>query len=339
MKTKAAVLHAPGDLRVEEVDLPELSEKDILIRVEACGVCPFDIRLYLGLSKLPLPKVLGHELAGVVVRVGEKVSRVRPGDHVVADPMVRDLTCPFCRRGEENLCMNAKWPVVGFTEYTIAPEENVYKISQASFFEAALAEPLAAVINSVERSKIRLGDDVVVIGDGPNGLLHLKMAYISGAARVIVTGLMEHRLERALRYGATEVVNVAKEDPIKVIKDIFGEHGADRVYITVGSKEALLQGLKMVRKGGTVIQFAGIYPEADVSISARFIHYSEAYLTGTTNSTREQFRRAVKLLDTMRIDVSDYVTHKYPLEKSEEALQTAKSLKGFKVMVVPTMKK
>lgn len=338
MKTKAAVLHAPGDLRVEEVDLPELSEKDVLIRVEACGVCPFDIRLYLGLSKLPLPKVLGHELAGVVVEVGEKVSRVRPGDRVVADPMVRDLTCPFCRRGEENLCMNAKWPVVGFTEYTVAPEENVYKISRASFFEAALAEPLAAVINSVERSKILLGDDVVVIGDGPNGLLHLKVAYISGAARVIVTGLMEHRLERALRYGATEVVNVAKEDPVKVVKDVFGEQGADRVFVTVGSTDALLQGIKMVRKGGTVVQFAGIYPETDVPISARFIHYSEAYLTGATNSTREQFRRAVKLLDTKRVDVSDYVTHKYPLEKAEEALQTAKSLKGFKVMVVPTMK-
>ena len=262
------------------------------------------------------------------------MTRVRPGDVVTADPMVRDLTCEFCRRGEENRCLNARWPVFGFAEMTVAPEENVYPVRRASPEEIALSEPLAAVVNSVERSGLSLGDDVVVVGDGPNGLLHLKVALIAGAARVVVTGLMEHRLERALRYGAVDAVNVRERDPEEAVREAFGRL-ADRVFVTVGKVEAVLQGLRLVRKGGALVQFAGIYPEADVPIPGRVLHYHEVYITGATNSTRRQFATAVKLIDTRRVDVSDYVTHRFPLERAEEAIQTALSLKGFKVMVTP----
>jgi L-iditol 2-dehydrogenase len=324
----------PLEIKTDDIELPALGSQDLLVRIKACGVCPFDIRLYKGLSKTDYPRVLGHEIAGEVADVGKKVSGIANGDMVALYPAARCGNCFFCLRGQENLCINTKWPVGGYADYTIAPAKNAYKFTKLSDQEAAFSEPLSCCLNGMLRAGIYPGCDVAIIGDGPIGQLHLQLAQTMGASRVVVTGLMKERLDRAARLGA-ETVD-AKGDSVKQVKAILGELGADVVIVAVGSSAALQTALAIVRRGGRIIQFAGIYPEVDIPIPSRFIHYSEAYLTGSSDSTRFQFASALDLLENGRVKVADFVTHRYPVEKATEAIDATANLSGFKVMILPS---
>jgi len=214
------------------------------------------------------------------------------------------------------------------------PSGNAFKYSGISAEEAAFTEPLSCCLNGMMRVRLSPGDDVVIIGDGPIGQLHLQLAQAMGAGRVVVTGLVKQRLERAARLGASVVD--ANGDSVKEVKEIVGPLGADVVVVAVGSSSALETGLKMVKRGGVVVQFAGIYPETDIPISSRFVHYSEAYLTGSSDSTRVHIARALKLLENGRVKVSDFVTHRYPIEDAKKGIESAAELTGFKVMIVPS---
>jgi L-iditol 2-dehydrogenase len=165
------------------------------------------------------------------------------------------------------------------------------------------------------------------------GLLHLQLAYAFGAGRVIVTGLLKERLERATKLGAIEALDASREDTSAKVKATFDGLGADAVIVAVGAKEAFLAAVNLVKRGGTVIQFAGMYPEVDVPISSHFLHYSEVRLTGSSNSTSFNFATAVKLLESRRVNVSNFITHTYSIEEAVNAIDTAGNLKGFKVMI------
>jgi L-iditol 2-dehydrogenase len=334
MKTKAALLMRPMEIKTDNVDLPPLGPLDVLVRVKACGVCPFDIRLYKGLAKTNYPKVLGHEVAGEVVEIGKEVTHIAKGDTVTLYPAVRCGNCFYCLNGQENLCINPKWPIGGFADYTIAPARNAYKFNKISPQEAAFSEPLSCCMNGMMRADLQPGCDVVIIGDGPIGQLHLQLAQSMGAGRVIVTGLMKERLERAAKLGAKTVD--ATGDTAKQVKEITGDLGADAVIITVGSSAALQTALGIVKRGGKIVQFAGIYPEVDIPIPSRFIHYSEAYITGSSDATRLQFARSLGLLENGRVKVADFVTHRYPIEQAKEAIDAAANLSGFKAMILPS---
>jgi L-iditol 2-dehydrogenase len=333
MKTKAAVLKKPFEVSTEYVQLPSVGPQEVLVKVDACGVCPFDVRLYKGLSKTNYPKILGHEVAGVVVELGAEVSGIKKGESVVVEPAVRCGHCFYCVRGQENLCLNTKWPIGGFSEYTVAPIYNLHRFNGISPREAAFAEPLSCCVNGMTRANLSSGCDVVVVGDGPMGLLHLQLAYAFGAGRVIVTGLLKERLERATKLGAVEALDASTGDVVEKVKAAFDGLGADAVIVAVGSKDAFSTALSLVKRGGTVIQFAGIYPEVDVPIPSRFLHYSEVKLTGSSDSTPHNFATAVKLLESRRVNVSNFVTHTYSIEEAVKAIDTAGNLKGFKVMI------
>jgi L-iditol 2-dehydrogenase len=334
MKTKAALLMRPLEIKTDNIELPTLGSQDLLVRIRACGVCPFDIRLYKGLSKTNYPRVLGHEIAGEVAEVGKEVTRFAKGVMVALYPAVRCGNCFFCLRGQENLCINTKWPVGGYADYTVAPARNAYKFSKISHQEAAFSEPLSCCLNGMLRAGVYPGCDIAIIGDGPIGQLHLQLAQMMGASRVVVTGLVKERLERAARLGA-ETVD-AKGESAKQVRGILGELGADVVIVAVGSSAALQTALAIVKRGGRIVQFAGIYPEVDIPIPSRFIHYSEAYITGSSDSTRFQFARSLDLLENARVKVADFVTHRYPVEKATEAIDAAANLSGFKVMILPS---
>jgi len=334
MKTKAAALVGPMEIKTDLFELPPIAPTDVMVRVRACGVCPFDIRLYRGLAKTNFPKILGHEVGGEIAELGDKVTNLSKGDQVTLYPAVRCGNCFFCINGQENLCVDTEWPIGGFADYTVVPAKSAFKFSNISTQEAAFTEPLSCCLNGMIRAEIKPGCDVVVIGDGPIGQLHLQLAQTMGAGRVVVTGLMKERLQRAERLGARTVD--ASWDSVKQVKDIVGPLGADAVVVAVGSSSALQTALQIVKRGGKVVQFAGIYPEADIPIPSKLIHYSEAQITGSSDSTRSQFERALRLLESGRVKVADFVTHRYPIEKAKEAIEAAADLKGFKVMILPT---
>lgn len=309
----------------------------MLVKIDACGVCPFDVRLYKGLSKADYPKILGHEIAGTVAEVGTEVREVKKGDSVVVEPGARCGYCFYCIRGQENLCLNTKWPVGGFAEYTVAPASNAHTFKGISPREAAFAEPLSCCVNAMTRANLRPACDVVIVGDGPMGMLQLQLAYASGAGRVIVTGLLKERLRRAAKLGAFQALDASQGDTVAKVKAAFDGLGADAVIVTVGSKEVFLSAMSMVKRGGTVVQFAGIYPEADVPIPSKFLHYSEVRVTGSSDSTPLHFDTALRLLEDRRVNVADFVSHTYPIEEAVNAIDTAGNLKGFKVMILPTI--
>jgi L-iditol 2-dehydrogenase len=335
LETEAARLHKPLDVRVEKVQLPDPGARDVLVKIEACGVCPFDIRLYKGLSTATYPKILGHEMAGTVLEVGQDVTGFKKSDKVVVEPAVRCNHCFYCLRGQHNLCLNTKWPFGGFAKHVVAPETSLHKFTVISGLEASFTEPLSCCLNGMMRADLEPGSDVAIIGDGPIGLLHLQLAHALGAARVIVTGMIDQRLERARKLGAVTALNAAKGDAAGEVKKQFENLGADVVVVAVGSAGALQEAIKMVKKGGRIIQFAGIYPEVDVPLGARFIHYSEVWLTGSSDSTPFQFARSLKLLEFGRVKVSDFVTHEYRLADAVKGIETAADLSGFKVMIRP----
>lgn len=335
METEAARLHKPLDIRVEKVELPSPGTRDVLMKIEACGVCPFDVRLYKGLSTATYPKILGHEMAGTVLETGRDVTGIQRGDKVVVEPAIRCNRCFYCLRGEHNLCLNTKWPFGGFAKHVIVPETSLHRFSAISPLEASFTEPLSCCLNGMMRAGLEPGSDVAIMGDGPIGLLHLQLAHVLGAARVIVTGMIDQRLERARRLGATGTLNAAKGDAANEVKARFDNLGADVVMVTVGTAGALQEAVGMAKKGGRVIQFAGIYPEVDIPFSAQFIHYSQVWLTGSVDSTPFQFARALKLLELGRVKVADFVSHEYGLGDAVKAIETASNLSGFKVMIRP----
>jgi len=335
LETEAARLHKPLDVRVEKVELPDQGTQDVLVKIEACGVCPFDVRLYKGLSKAAYPKILGHEIAGTVLETGRDVTGFQRGDKVVVEPAIRCNRCFYCLRGEHNLCLNTKWPFGGFAKHVVVPETSLHRFSVISSLEASFTEPLSCCLNGMMRACLEPGSDVAIIGDGPIGQLHLQLAYVLGAARVIITGMIDQRLERARRLGATEAINAAKSNVANKVKERFDDLGADVVMVTVGTSAALQEAIAMVKKGGRVIQFAGIYPEVDIPFSARFIHYSQVWVTGSVDSTPFQFARALRLLESGRVKVADFVSHECRLTDTVKAIEAASNLSGFKVMIRP----
>jgi len=335
-KLKAALLYGPGDFRIEEIPKHHVEGDEVLIRVKACGVCPGDLRPYLGIKSLWPPKyplLLGHEVAGVVEEVGESVKWVNVGDRVAVDMIIRCGKCHYCLIGKDNLCERRGAFIGGFAEYTKAPERNVFKIpSSLSFEEATLAEPLACCINSIEKLDVHYGDNVVIIGAGPLGLLHLQLLKLKGA-NVIVSEILDERLKVAEKLGADALINPSEVDAEAKVKELTEGRGADGVVVAVGNKKAIEQGIRMAGKLARVVLFGAIWPPTEISLDPNLLHYKEIILTGVHGRTLKQFYTAVKLLSTKKVIVKPLITHVYPLESIREAFEAAARRLGLKVVV------
>jgi L-iditol 2-dehydrogenase len=334
---KAAVLKEFGKIELEDVEIPRIKPNEILIKVEACGLCPSDIRVFEGLHtwRSP-PAILGHEFAGVVIEVGEEVEGFKKGDRVVAELDTRDCTCRFCIRGKENLCINRKRIGEGaLAQYTKALATRTQKFSSnIDFEEAAFTEPLACCILGNLASRMNKGDDVAIIGAGQIGLLHLQLAKLSGA-RVIVSDLKEERLELALKLGADEVINASKVDPVEKVKELTGGKGVEAAIVAIGNPLAIEQGIKMLDKCGTVVLFGGVWPKQEIKIDPNLIHYNEITITGSYDRTRDSFAKAIKLIDLGLVKTKPLISHRISLSETQKGFELVKSGKAIKVMVFP----
>ncbi len=334
---KAALVYGPRDVRVSEVPDPKVSSPtDVVIEVKSCGVCPFDLRIYLGLFKASYPIPIGHEVSGVVVDVGNAVRNVSPGDVVAVDAMIRCGTCRYCRRGLDNLC-ERKGPLPnGFAEYMKSPAEYVYRVPKGiSYDELALCEPLACCINALEKcGELVPGDVVHIIGAGPIGLMFLKLFKALGL-RVVVSEVLDHRVRAAKERGADLVLTPTEHNVEEEIMRFTDGYGADVTVLTATTKETFNLALKTTAKAGTVLVFAAKYPPVTVEMDPNIIHFRELKIVGVEARTKKHFYKALNMVVSRRIRLDDIITHKFKLDQIRDALETALERKGLKVVVNP----
>ena len=337
---RAARLYGPRDLRVEQLEEPTPGPGEALIKIEACGVCPSDVRGYLGTraSTSTGPRTPGHEWAGPIEALGlETTSDVfTVGTRVAADWRMVCGRCYQCRRGVFNYCEQLTRGVRGgFTQYGVAPLSQLRAIpDHVSFEQAAFCEPLACVINGNEMTPMRLGDDVVIVGAGPIGLLHLQLAKNRGA-RCIVSDPLASRLEAAKRLGAHDVVDASAGDPVAQVKALTEGRGADAVIVAVGATEPSRQALEMAAIGGKVNYFAGAYPPAVLDFDTNVVHYRQLVVTGSHDFTPHHFTAALKLISFGIVQVEPLISHRFALEGTKDAFELAAARGGLKAMVAP----
>ena len=339
---KAAVLYGVRDLRLEDVPKPEISDNEVLIRVNASGICGTDIHIYRGEWKTNTPIILGHEFSGVIADVGREVKGLNIGDPVVAEPNIPCGSCYFCRMSERNyFCENLEATGVtvngAFAEYVKVVASNVYKLPKGyNLDEAALIEPLACCVRGIDQAKIKAGDTVAIIGAGPVGLILLQLALKSGASMVIQTDMEDSRLRLAKELGADHTINVTEEDPVESIKELTGGYGVDVAIEAVGKPEAITQAMRATQRGGRLVIF-GVSPEDAVWKVRPFELYDKELTIKTSYRSPYTFQRAVKIAVSGRVRLKPLISHIFKIDKVHRAFEVAeKRLEGaVKVLVKP----
>jgi len=247
----------------------------------------------------------------------------------------------MCQKGNYNLCENMMWLWGAYAEYIKVPARmvllNTQEIpSHLTYEEAAITEPLACVLHGIEEANVGLGDTVAIIGAGPIGLLHLITAKKTGAGKIMITDTVDERLQIAKELGADETINAKHEDPIEKTRTLTDGYGADLVIEAIGLPATWEQALKMVRKGGTVLEFGGCPPGTEIRVSTELLHYGEVTLLGTFHTTPAHFKKALNLIASGAINVKPLVTRKMGLEEIERAFEIlTTSKKDLKIAVFP----
>jgi L-iditol 2-dehydrogenase len=341
---KAALLYGIKDLRVENIDLPEVWPSEILVRVKAATTCGTDLKIfqrgYVG-GVIEYPTVFGHEWAGEIIKVGEGVPWLKEGMRVRAGNSSPCLRCKMCLKGKYNLCENMMWLWGAYAEYIKVPQRivmlNTQEIpTQITYEEAAVTEPLACVLHGIEEANIKLGDTVAIIGAGPIGLLHLQIAKKMGAEKAIITDFVGERLEVAQKLGADEIVNAKLHDPVERVKAFTDGYGADVIIEAIGLPATWEQALKMVRKGGTVLEFGGCPPGTEIKVGTELLHYGEVTVFGAFHTTPAHFKKALNLIASGTVKVKPLITRSIKLDEIKEGFEIlTTSKRDLKIAVHP----
>ncbi|MXN54345.1 alcohol dehydrogenase catalytic domain-containing protein [Shinella sp. AETb1-6] len=342
---KAGLLKAPNELLFQTVADPVLSTGDLLIRIKAATVCGTDIRIFRGrkTAGVRYPSILGHEFAGEVVENGGH-SNFSCGDAVAVCPAIPCGYCDYCKRGYENICQNLTaigYEIDGaFAEYIRIPARaveahNVFKIpANLSWEKAALVEPLSCVLNGQEKISVEVGDSVVILGSGPIGLLHVKLARHSGAAKIIVSEPSASRREAAIAAGADIVVDPVNEDLNSIVRQHTKGLGADKLIVAIGVTKLANDALSLVRHRGKISLFAGFSSTDMATMDVNLIHYNELVVTGSFGLNRLQFEKSLDMIAAGQIEVDSMLTHRFELKDIGAALETAEKGSAVKVAVV-----
>lgn len=344
---RAAVYEGSGQVAVRDVELPVPGEGEVLVRVASNTICGTDLRIASGAKSkgVRVPVVLGHESAGVVERVGRGVDRVRVGDHVGVAPSVVCGTCDMCRRGAANLCRTAQ--VLGHdldgglaehmlvSARAVAGGNLVVAAPEVPFEQVSLAEPLSCVLHAQRLYRVEVDDVVLVVGGGAIGLMHAQLARVAGARTVVVSEPVASRRALATRLGVDVVVDPVHEDLPAIMADLTDGVGADVVVLCIGVPALVDQALAGARHRGRVNFFAGFPKDRLSEVDPNRIHYGELTVTGSSNSTVDDHRAAVRLVERGRVDVGSLVTHSFGLDEVDQALVAAASPEAVKVVVRP----
>ena len=342
------MFHGPGDLRLEDVESPDAGPGEIKIKVMASATCGTDLKGYRrGHIIMPvLPSRFGHEPAGIVIGVGEGVTKFKEGDRVVCANTVPCGHCWACTINRQSLCENLLFLNGSHAEELVVPapitERNTYVIPEHLSFEAAAPlEPLATVVHGMYVSGIQLGDTVVVNGAGPIGQMFVRLATMRGA-HVISVDQTEWRLQRAKDAGAVETINLAGIESIEdkaaeIRKHTPGGRGADVAIEAVGLPPVWEQTWQCLRPGGIGLMFGGTPKDAPFSVNSSVMHYQEIELRGCFHHTPQYVKVAVDLLSTGIIDGQGLITERRPLEALVDSLEDMAQGKGSKYAICPDL--
>jgi D-arabinitol dehydrogenase (NADP+) len=323
---KAAVLEAVKSIRVRtDVAEPVIGPRDVLVRAKACGICGTDVHIWEGDFFPTFPLIPGHELAGEVAAIGAEVTDLAVGDRVMVDPTVTCEECHFCMINRQNHCL--AWNAVGvtrdggFAELVRVPAKNCYRFAKVSFSEAAFCEPLACVVFGQDRARIDIGSEVLIMGAGPIGQLHLQACKANGAAAITVVDKMESKLALAKELGAESVV-VADNDLEAKLKKI-ARYGFDVVIDATGVARVMQDSLKYVKNGGKYLLFGVCAPTDTVSISPFEIYRRDLEIIGSF-AIRRTYDRAFKLMEHGVVDVKKLIHEAMPVEELGRGLEMMK---------------
>ena len=345
---RAATYYAPGDIRLEQIPEPDVAPGQVKLRVRACSTCGTDVKISRsGHPNMTPPQVMGHEIAGEIVDIGDGVVGWSLGDRVQVIAAIPDGTCADCLAGHQAICANQlsmgyQFPG-GFADYLIVPREvlavdGLTRIpDDLSYAEASLAEPLACVLNGQELARVGEGDIVVVIGSGPIGCLHVRLARARGAARVILIDLNPERLAAAAALVHPDLaVATETQEPVAAVLDATDGRGADVVITAAASGAAQEQGLRMLARRGRLSLFGGLPKDAaDITVDANLVHYRELTLVGVNGSTPAHNKRALELIASGAVPVADLITHRLPLDDVLDAIEIVARGEAIKVTIEP----
>lgn len=343
----AAVLEDLNQLTLKELPTPEIDADSALLRVESVSVCGSDIRIFRhGNPRVVPPAIIGHETSGVVVKVGENVTRVKEGDRVAIGADVPCGQCWWCRNGLGNNCAinyAVGYQIPGaFAQYMKLPcllleEGPVTPFSdKISFDTASLAEPLGCAINGLEIVNMSIGRTVAIMGLGPIGCMMIDLARVMGAVKVIAIQRSRKRLEIARAYNADVYICTEDEDVVQRCREETGGEGPNIVVTTSGSVEAHEQAIEMVSHRGYVNLFGGL-PKGTrpMSVLSNTIHYKECFVTGSHGCVPRHHEIAVRLLENGSVRTEPIITHHFPLSRIHEAFAAMESRQGMKIVVHP----
>ncbi len=322
---KVARLYSYKDIKIEELPKPEPSPGEAIVRVRASGICSGDVMPWYIEKKAPL--VLGHEPAGEIVELGEGVEHFRVGDRVFVHHHAPCMNCRFCKRGDYVQCSSWKQMGIypgGISEFIRVSSNTLKKDTlklpdSVGFDDAVLVEPLACVVKSMRRSGIKRADTVLVIGLGVMGVLHVMVAKHYGAERVIGADMVAFRLNRAKELGADEVIDVSKEDLKSSINRLTERKGVEIVIVGPNSVEAMRQAFDVVSPGGTVVFFTPAKPGEMLMLDPNRLYFQDISVVTSYSCGPDDTREALTLIENGLVRADRVVTHRYPIEKTDEA--------------------
>lgn len=345
-KMKAAVITDERKVEILEVRKPVAGEGEVLVHIKACAICTWEQRTFLRIAKMPLPFIGGHEIAGVIEAIGEGLDEEEfpIGQRIAVRTFNSCGRCYYCKQGKENLCINPNKlnsdpnkeinGPGGLGQYLVVKAQDVYQLPDDLPFEyGALTEPLACVVNSMEQGAVELGNDVVIIGAGIMGLLHVMLSKLRGA-RVIVSEPDPVRRKKAEKTGADITFNPIEESFVEKVKSLTEGRGADVIFNTTAIAKIAEDAVKGLGKTGRIVMYSSIHPDEPIAVSPNWIHNTQVKITGAVSPSVESFLTSSILLSKGIIKPEELISGQYPLEEAQKAFEEAIKPDTYRIIVM-----
>ena len=340
-KMNVAMYYNNNDVKIEKMPIPDINDDEMLVKVKACGICGSDVMEWYRLKKAP--RVLGHEMAGDVVKIGKNVKKFKLKDRIFVSHHVPCNTCDFCLNDKHTLCKtlhSTNFYPGGFSEYLRVPKINVetgvFKLpDEMDYDQAAFIEPLACVVRGMRIAEMKEGLSVLVLGSGVAGLLNIKLAKAMGASKVIATDIDDFRLKTAQKMGADIVFDARKNVAGEVKKNNDGRL-ADLVILCAGVPSAAKQAMESVENGGTILFFAPTEPGVKVCFPLFDLWNKQVKMVSTYAGAPNDLKEAIDLIKTKKVEVKDLITHRFPLTEVAKGFKLAAQAKNsIKIIIEP----
>jgi 2-desacetyl-2-hydroxyethyl bacteriochlorophyllide A dehydrogenase len=325
---KAAIMTKPFTIEFQEVEKPNLGPKDVLVKIKAAGICGSDVHFYDGSNPYAnYPQIFGHELSGVIEKIGSEVTTRKIGERVVIEPAIPCGKCYPCRIRKTNVCVNLDMigsvRKGGFADYLALPENHVHVMPDDMSFEVgALCEPFTIGAQAIERANIKTGQTVTILGMGPIGLTILAQIKRQYDVKVFVTDIVPERLERAKEYGADVVINSMEVDAIEAIREMTNGEGSNIVIESAGIPLTIEQTVHLVSEGGRIV-VVGLTGK-DVTLPGLLLTKKDIELHGTKHSVKK-YSQVLEFLQSNKDIANNFISKVLPFEEIEEAILTAKN--------------